>query len=96
MKLVPQQEPDDRPSAIVAFMDIKSASKAHNSENIISGVTVVTHYNESSAAVNTSARIQDCVNQKSVPPGTCGQSQVSGGVSQQSLHSGRSQQRADG
>ena len=39
-------------NAIVAFMDIKSASKAHNSENVIDGVVVQTQYSEPGATIS--------------------------------------------
>ena len=40
-------QPDNaRKTAIVAFMDIKSAAKAHNSSNQVDGVTVSTQYGE--------------------------------------------------
>ena len=42
--------------AVVAFMDITSASKAHNSENTVDGHAVETGYNEpASAGVSTAA-----------------------------------------
>lgn len=96
VKLIPRHELSEKLSAVVAFMDIKAASKARDSENIIAGVTVETEYNESSAAINTSARIQDCSTQKSVPSGASGQTQGANIQLQQSLHAGRPQQRADG
>ena len=37
---------DRGPSAKVAFMDIKSASKARDAKNEIDGVVVLTEYNE--------------------------------------------------
>ena len=46
----PQKDDDRTTVAVVAFMDIKSASKAHNSENVIDGLSVQTGYNEPTAA----------------------------------------------
>lgn len=37
--------------AVVAFMDIRSASRAHDSVNVINGTQLVTLYNESSTSV---------------------------------------------
>ena len=46
VKLLPRTE-RTKPSAKVAFMDIKSASKARDASNEIDGVTVIAEYNES-------------------------------------------------
>lgn len=45
VRLLPQQG-CDKPSCVVAFMDIKSASKAVASDNFIDGLRVETRYNE--------------------------------------------------
>ena len=39
-------------AAVVAFMDIRCASRAHDSLNVINGATVVTSYNESFSVNN--------------------------------------------
>ena len=41
-----QRQDTDKLDAVLAFMDIKSAAKAHNSENVIDGILVKTQYNE--------------------------------------------------
>ena len=38
-------------AAIVAFMDIRCASKAHEAENVLDGAQLATRFNESSTAV---------------------------------------------
>lgn len=40
---------NERPGAIIAFMDIKSAAKAHTTDNQLDGVPVVTEYSEPGA-----------------------------------------------
>ena len=52
VKLVSQKDVE-RPSATVAFMDIKSASKAHNTVNKLDGVPVLTEYSEPTATGST-------------------------------------------
>ena len=44
---------DGKPTCIVAFMDIKSASKAHNADNEIEGALVHTQYSEPTATGST-------------------------------------------
>jgi len=45
----------DNRHAILAFMDIRSASKAHNAENAIDGIVLRTQYNESLNASSITA-----------------------------------------
>lgn len=46
----------DKPSCVVAFMDIKSASRAVGSENVIDGQRVDTQYHEQQAAASSLGR----------------------------------------
>ena len=96
VKLLPGQD-GEKPCALVAFMDIKSASKAHDSEIVIGGVKVATEYNESSVSVTRSSlRSQDGLTQKSAAAFT-GQSQNAGGsATPLPTNSSRSQNRTDG
>ena len=48
MKVLVAKE-NERPGAIIAFMDIKSAAKAHTTDNQLDGVPVVTEYSEPGA-----------------------------------------------
>ena len=48
MKVLAAKE-NERPGAIIAFMDIKSAAKAHTTDNRLDGVPVVTEYSEPGA-----------------------------------------------
>ena len=52
VKLLTQLE-NEKPCATVAFMDIKSASKAHNTENKLDGTVVFTQYSEPSQTGTT-------------------------------------------
>ena len=51
----PDKDDGRTAGAVVAFMDIKSAAKAHNSENVVDGLSVQTGYNEPTAAVVASS-----------------------------------------
>ena len=55
VKLTPAKD-GNAAAATVAFTDIKSASKAHNSENKIEGHLVETEYNEPTATGSTVTR----------------------------------------
>ena len=61
MNVQPQKDDDRTTCAVVAFMDIKSASKAHSSDNVIDGQSAQTGYNEptATAAVVTATRTPD-------------------------------------
>ena len=48
MKVLAAKE-NERPGAIIAFMDIKSASKARGTPNELDGVHLVTEYSEPGA-----------------------------------------------
>ena len=52
VKFIPQPS-NDRGCAVVAFMDIKSAAKAHNTENNIDGSIIQTQYSEPTASGGT-------------------------------------------
>lgn len=56
VKLLPQKE-NERTSATVAFMDIKSASKAHNTDNNIDAVRIITEYSEAQPASGSTVTI---------------------------------------
>jgi len=65
--LIPLQSGDDgaseesqaaTQSAVVAFMDIKCASKAHEVDNVLDGVKVVTQFNESSTGITAKLATQ--------------------------------------
>ncbi|KAK2190918.1 hypothetical protein NP493_65g07045 [Ridgeia piscesae] len=51
----PDKDDGRTAGAVVAFMDIKSAAKAHNSENVVDGLSVQTGYNEPTAAIVASS-----------------------------------------
>ena len=57
MKVLAAKE-NERPGAIIAFMDIKSAAKAHTTDNQLDGVPVVTEYSEP-GATGRAASAQD-------------------------------------
>ncbi len=46
---------NERHGAIIAFMDIKSAAKAHTTDNLLDGVHIVTEYSEPGATGRSSA-----------------------------------------
>ena len=49
VKLLPRDEAAKSGAAVVAFMDIKSASKAHNTENKLESTVLHTQYSEPTA-----------------------------------------------
>ena len=57
VKILPQKENERTTSATVAFMDIKSASKAHNTDNNIDAVRIITEYSEQQPASGSTVTI---------------------------------------
>ena len=57
----------DKHCAIVAFMDIKSASKAQESEIILDGQVLFTHYNESSMTVTVQTEKKESFSKQHSP-----------------------------
>ena len=49
VNILPEKD-NDKPCAIVAFMDIKCASKAQSSTNTLNGVPICTEYSEPTAS----------------------------------------------
>src|SRR6218665_1696098 len=62
----------DKLHAVLAFMDIKSAAKAHNSENIIDGLIVQTRYNEPTGTGLLPAAVHSHETPLPLPPGRTG------------------------
>lgn len=96
VRLVPKNE-NEKQAAIVAFMDIKAASKAHDSENVLSGVTALTCYNESFTATLSFGRTTTDSTTAAQKPGQTGSTLTSGsGVTSTNASSTRSHSKGDG